>query len=82
MCDGEELVEQPFHRLIQEEELLAYRHTGYWASMDTFKDKQQLDDLYSRGEAPWEAWRAAKPDVAPCIDRSTNTMRAQIVKSA
>jgi glucose-1-phosphate cytidylyltransferase len=33
--------------------------------MDTFKDKQSLDDMYSRGEAPWEVWKQAKNDVEP-----------------
>jgi len=62
MRDGEELVEQPFQRLIQEEQLIAYQHEGYWACMDTFKDKQQLDDLYTRGDAPWEVWKPRKQD--------------------
>jgi glucose-1-phosphate cytidylyltransferase len=55
--DGEELVEQPFRRLMEQGELLGYKYDGYWACMDTFKDRQQLDDLYTRGEAPWELWR-------------------------
>ncbi len=59
MRDGEELVLEPFHRLIQEKQLMAYEHNGFYASMDTFKDKQQLDDLYARGEAPWEVWKSA-----------------------
>jgi glucose-1-phosphate cytidylyltransferase len=54
---GEELVEEPFQRLIDEKQLLAYKYHGFWACMDTFKDKQQLDDMYSRGEAPWEVWK-------------------------
>jgi glucose-1-phosphate cytidylyltransferase len=62
MKDGEELVEQPFHRLIQEEQLLAYKYEGYWSCMDTFKDRQQLEDLYTRGDAPWEVWKHAKRD--------------------
>lgn len=57
MQDGEELVEQPFQRLIQEEQLLAHQHPGYWACMDTFKDRQQLEELYTNGNAPWEVWR-------------------------
>jgi len=60
MKDGEELVEQPFQRLIQQEQLLAYRYNGFWGCMDTFKDKQTLDDMYARGEAPWEVWKAAQ----------------------
>jgi len=57
MRDGEELVEKPFERLIREQQLLAYRYEGFWAPMDTFKDKQRLDDLYASGNAPWEAWK-------------------------
>lgn len=56
--DGEELVEQPFRRLIKEHQLLAYQYKGFWACMDTFKDKQQLEDLYLRGQAPWEVWKS------------------------
>ena len=55
--EGEELIQEPFHRLIEREELMAYKYEGFWACMDTFKDKQQLDDMYSRGEAPWEVWK-------------------------
>jgi glucose-1-phosphate cytidylyltransferase len=55
--NGEELVLEPFQRLIRENQLMAYQYDGFFASMDTFKDKQQLDDLYARGEAPWEVWR-------------------------
>jgi len=58
LCNGEELVQQPFERLIATQQLMAYRHDGFFASMDTFKDKQQLEDLYARGKAPWEVWRA------------------------
>jgi len=57
MRDGEELVRQPFQRLIREQQLLAYNYDGFWASMDTFKDKQQFDELYSHGNPPWEVWR-------------------------
>ena len=54
--EGEELVQEPFHRLVEEKQLLAYRYDGFWACMDTFKDKQ-LDDLYAKGNAPWEVWK-------------------------
>lgn len=55
--DGEELVEEPFRRLVKEGLLAAYRHDGFWLPMDTFKDKQLLEDMYSKGEAPWEVWK-------------------------
>jgi len=57
MHDGEELVEQPFERLIEEGELATLRHEGFWMGMDTFKDKQQLEDIYQKGNSPWEVWK-------------------------
>jgi glucose-1-phosphate cytidylyltransferase len=54
--EGEELVEEPFGRLISERELLSYAHDSFWACMDTFKDRQELEDLYARGNAPWAVW--------------------------
>ena len=56
---GDELVDAPFRRLIEKEQLLGYVHDGFWKAMDTFKDKQQLDQLMSRGVPPWEVWRSA-----------------------
>jgi glucose-1-phosphate cytidylyltransferase len=50
---GEELVEQPFARLIEQGELLAYRYDGCWEPMDTLKEKQRLDALLEAGVAPW-----------------------------
>lgn len=58
MREGEELVHEPFRRLVDQKQLLAYRYDGFWACMDTFKDKQQLDDLYAKGHAPWEVWKS------------------------
>jgi glucose-1-phosphate cytidylyltransferase len=55
--DKEELVEEPFQRLIEEKQLIGYSYDGFWASMDTFKDKQQLDNLCTAGVAPWEIWK-------------------------
>jgi glucose-1-phosphate cytidylyltransferase len=58
MQAGEELVEQPFQRLIRQKQLLAYRYTGFWACMDTFKDKLRFDDMEARGDTPWQVWRS------------------------
>jgi glucose-1-phosphate cytidylyltransferase len=52
---GDELVREPFQRLIDKRALLAHKYTGFWKCMDTFKDKQQLDDL-NQGSAPWKVW--------------------------
>jgi glucose-1-phosphate cytidylyltransferase len=56
MHEGEELVENPFGRLIEGGKLMAYPYDGYWACMDTFKEKQDLEDAFSRGNAPWTVW--------------------------
>ena len=61
MRDGEELVLEPFQRLIAEKQLTTYKHPGFWACMDTFKEKQALEDLYTRGHAPWEVWKRTDP---------------------
>jgi glucose-1-phosphate cytidylyltransferase len=53
---GDELVEEPFQRLIRENGLVSWEHKGFWASMDTYKDKQKLDEAYSKGNPPWEVW--------------------------
>ena len=62
--EGEELVEQPFQRLMAERKLHARKHHGFWAAMDTFKDKITLDRMAARGDCPWMVWR--DEPVAPC----------------
>ena len=54
---SEDLVEGAFQTLARRERLLAYRHPGFWACMDTFKEYQQLQSRYERGDAPWTVWR-------------------------
>jgi glucose-1-phosphate cytidylyltransferase len=61
MEEGEELVYEPFERLIKKEQLTAYRHDGFWAGMDTFKDRQQLDELYAQGRGQWAVWERRDP---------------------
>jgi glucose-1-phosphate cytidylyltransferase len=53
MNDGEELVEEPFRRLIDEDKLMAYRHSGFWRSMDTLRDRQILEEMIEKGDMPW-----------------------------
>ena len=53
MQDGDELVEAPFRRLIGDDQLMAFRHDGFWRPMDTLKDKQVLEDLVDKGSMPW-----------------------------
>lgn len=54
---GDELVEKPFQRLIGKQALITYRHHGFWACMDTLKDKQMFDDLAAKGQMPWAVWQ-------------------------
>src|SRR5438477_2908432 len=56
--EQEELVNEPFHRLLEEKQLIGYYYDGFWAGMDTFKDKQQLENMWGSGMAPWEVWKA------------------------
>jgi glucose-1-phosphate cytidylyltransferase len=52
---GEDLLREPFERLIKEKKLMGYRYRGFWQCMDTFKDKQRLEEL-NQGSAPWKVW--------------------------
>jgi glucose-1-phosphate cytidylyltransferase len=60
MQPGEELVEEPFQRLIEKKRLAAYRYDGFFVSMDTFKERQALEELYGSGNAPWTLWAARR----------------------
>ena len=76
MRDGEELVEAPFRRLISAEQLAAYRYEGFWACLDTFKDKQRFDDMNASGQTPWQVWKPAwqsRPAAAALTDHSART---------
>ncbi|HTW22735.1 MAG TPA: sugar phosphate nucleotidyltransferase [Candidatus Baltobacteraceae bacterium] len=66
--EGEELVNEPFRRLMEAKQLIGYPYDGFWTSMDTFKDKQRLEDLCANGAAPWEVWkcRPEVKEISPC----------------
>jgi glucose-1-phosphate cytidylyltransferase len=51
--EGEDLVEEPFRRLIEADQLMAFRHEGFWRPMDTLKDKEVLEELVDKGTMPW-----------------------------
>ena len=58
--DGEELVVEPFQRLILENQLIGYKYDQFWYCMDTFKEQQELNDMCEQGNAPWEVWENNK----------------------
>jgi glucose-1-phosphate cytidylyltransferase len=61
MKEGEELVVEPFQRLIENKLLMTYRYGGFWHAMDTFKDKITLDRLEAQGKCPWMVWKQGNP---------------------
>jgi glucose-1-phosphate cytidylyltransferase len=70
----EELVCEPFQRLIQRKQLIAYRNPGFWACMDTLKEKLLFDDMYTAGKTPWAVWNAR--------EHKTNGQRLMSVEQA
>ena len=52
--EGDELVVQPFKRLIDRGELMAYKYEGFWRAMDTLRDRQVLEEMMERGDTPWQ----------------------------
>jgi len=66
LYEGEELVFEPFHRLIARQKLCSLQYDGFWACMDTYKERQFLDDTAARGDTPWEVWK--KPSALPRPD--------------
>ncbi len=48
--------QQPLQELVVKGQLSAYRHQGFWQAMDTLREKNHLEDLWSTGKAPWKKW--------------------------
>tara|TARA_B110000014_G_scaffold110953_1_gene76053 strand:- start:54 stop:506 length:453 start_codon:yes stop_codon:yes gene_type:complete len=47
---------EPLQQLTKENQLSAYYHRGFWHPMDTLRDKNKLEELWSKGNAPWKVW--------------------------
>jgi glucose-1-phosphate cytidylyltransferase len=56
MGDDTVLEREPLSNLSKDGELMAYEHKGFWHPMDTLRDKQLLENLWLKGEAPWKNW--------------------------
>jgi glucose-1-phosphate cytidylyltransferase len=54
------LERDPLRRLAADGELRAFRHSGFWDCMDTYKDAVVLNDLWSAGKAPWAVWERSR----------------------
>jgi len=46
----------PMENLAKDQELVAYKHSGFWQPMDTMRDKDYLEDLWQKNQAPWKIW--------------------------
>ncbi|MBV9359165.1 MAG: glucose-1-phosphate cytidylyltransferase [Chloroflexi bacterium] len=66
---GEDLVEEPFRRLIRAHALLGYRHTGFWAPMDTLKEWQSIQIRSAQGDTPWTVWERSPATIADNVPR-------------
>ena len=60
MNEGEDLVVEPFQRLIEADQLVAYQHTSFFRSMDTLRDQQILEEMVEQGSMPWRVHNGAK----------------------
>jgi len=47
---------EPMARLASDNQLMAYRHDGFWQPMDTLRERTLLEELWERGAAPWKIW--------------------------
>ena len=54
--DAQMFEREPIESLVAEGEVHAFFHHGFWQAMDTLRDKQQLEDLWQKGKAPWKTW--------------------------
>lgn len=48
--------QEPLNKLVEQEQLMAYEHNGFWQPMDTLRDKKYLEELWKMGKAPWKKW--------------------------
>ena len=55
--DGSEMLEAgPLEAIAGDGQMAAYKHDGFWSPMDTMRDKEYLEGLWSSGQAPWKVW--------------------------
>lgn len=55
--DSTILERAPMEKAAADGQLMAYKHTGFWQCMDTVREKQALEEMWARGNAPWKVWR-------------------------
>ena len=55
--DSEIWEREPMEQIAKEGHLQAYKHVGFWKPMDTLRDKQELEQAWELGNAPWKTWK-------------------------
>jgi glucose-1-phosphate cytidylyltransferase len=65
-----DLLEFTFPRLVALNALSAYPYRGMFIALDTFQEKQALDDMYDRGDTPWQVWKESELETGKALDRS------------
>jgi glucose-1-phosphate cytidylyltransferase len=73
MEPGDELVEAPFARLIEDGRLHATRYEGFWAPLDTLRELEHLESLTVRGRAPWAVWDGSGASVTDAANGDTGS---------
>jgi glucose-1-phosphate cytidylyltransferase len=54
--DGTVWEQRPLQQLAADGQLTSYQHQGFWQAMDTLREKNHLEELWSSGKAPWKSW--------------------------
>jgi len=48
---------EPLEAVVRKNQLICFQHHGFWQCMDTLRDKEKLDKMWSEGKAPWKLWK-------------------------
>jgi len=79
LLPGEDLVEEPFDRLLEAGQLSAMKYDGFWACMDTYKEMQKFEERFVQDDMPWQVWRdgpAAVDRPLPIVDERSGFVEA------
>jgi glucose-1-phosphate cytidylyltransferase len=60
LAPGDELVVEAFQKLVKEGQLMTFQYEGFWAPMDTLKDRETLEQLHQSGSPPWAVWQGGR----------------------
>lgn len=55
--DATILERDPMEKLAKDGQLMAFKHQGFWQCMDTIRDRELLEELWAKGNAPWKKWK-------------------------